>query len=106
MKHTQKMCLEVFLIHGEPVFLMWMILPTYTFANFTIYQYTHGLAKTLRMNGFKKEYGYRRNTILFWCSCSEIDWKLLYLIYMIFINNVTDFIVTIIDLHGAHVQDV
>lgn len=54
MKHTQKICLEVFLIDDEPVFLMLMILPTYTFANFIIYQYTCGLAKTLRMNGFKK----------------------------------------------------
>lgn len=55
------MCLEVFLIDNEPVFLMLMILPSYTFGKFAIYN--HGVAKTLRMDEFKKEGGYRWNTI-------------------------------------------
>lgn len=56
------MCLEVFLIDDGPVLLMLIILPGYTFGNFTICR--HGVTKTLGMSGFKKECRYRWNTIL------------------------------------------
>lgn len=54
--------MEVFLIDDEPVFLTLMILPGGTLGNVTIYSL--GVAETLEKETFKKEYGYRWNTIL------------------------------------------
>lgn len=54
-KAGEKKCLEVFLIDGEPVFLLLMMLPGYTFGNFKIY--SHRVAKTLGVSGSKKNTG-------------------------------------------------